>query len=157
MINIKLKHILQNLIKNLIIQIFLYQNFFLLERSTKLSERLNTDTDIDLKVIAYPNELENLIKEGYNLEKYFNLSLLKQRLLEKQILFLVFVNKILIHQSLLVLKGSIKIHPPVKIDFANEAYVHFSKTVANYRGRGLFPYVLQEICKYLQKEERIHS
>lgn len=131
---------------------FMYQDHYLLKRSTNISETLKKSPDINLKVFSCLQELEDIINEGYILDNFFKLSDFERKFAEGQILFGIFINKNLVHTSWVVLKDNTCIHPPLKINYITESYVHYCITHPNYRGKGLYPYALQEICNFLQKE-----
>jgi putative salt-induced outer membrane protein YdiY len=127
--------------------ILLYQKFYLLENDPSKYRSLK-DKSMESLIIFSKYDLYNLIESGYSLGEFQSLTDLTPKFFRSQILFGIFVNKILVNISLLIIKDMIEFHPPLKINFDDEAYIHYSITDPEYRGKGFYSYNLEKMSEF---------
>jgi hypothetical protein len=127
--------------------IFIYQNLYLLERdASKLGEIENKG--VESITLTKKKDLEDLLKKGYTTGEFCRLSDLTEKFFRSQVLFGIFYKKKLVHISFLITEKKIEFHPPMKINFDKDVYVHWSITDPEYRGKGFYSYNLKKMVEF---------
>lgn len=121
---------------------------------------LNTDnidavspkTDkVKLMIISSPCEFDKLVSEGYDFSFCKDLKYLKDKICADLILFCAFVDNKPSHISFVALTNYACVDPFFKNTACeNAGYIGPCYTNMQYRGLGLYPYVLLEICAFLK-------
>jgi hypothetical protein len=143
------KHVFK-FIKN---KFFLCQNHYILQKTLEeLKEPEIKVKDFDLRIVSTEEELHNLLKEGFNINTPFSIENFERKISQGQILFCIFIGKDLAHSSWIVMSNNVKIHPPLKINYQKEAYIHYCITAPEYQGMGLYPYTLSKILEFLKRK-----
>jgi len=113
---------------------------------------------IELKMIRSPEELERLIKSVPNAGSFPIFADLKDGLKKGGIVFLVLSGGECAHMSLVILERRLAEetdHLYRIFGKANSGYIGPCYTSPGYRGRGIYPFVLTEINKFLKGEGRL--
>jgi hypothetical protein len=134
---------------------FTFRTYYLFERvlnETDIGEFMPKENDLSLKIIYEPSELDRLRTEGFDLSFCKDIQHLRNWLSKGIILFCIFAGKELTHMSWLALENDIIIDPFFKkIPRLNAGYIGPCDTSHAYRGLGLYPFVLSQICKFLKE------
>ena len=99
-------------------------------------------------IIFSKDDLHSLMMNGYSLGEFLRLTDLTTKFFKSQLIFGIFINKILVSISLLIVEDRIEFHPPMKIKFDDEAYIHYSITDPEYRCKGCYSYNLEKISEF---------
>lgn len=122
-----------------------------------LNERREIDSalkiqKVTLKIISVPQQVDELAAEGFDFSPQLSINNLKERLNKGAMLFCVFVGKDLAHTSWVAVQDKANIDPIAsKMHYQEQAYIGASATKPAYRGLGLYPYTLCQICKVLEE------
>jgi len=139
---------------------FSYGDYYIYERELSgLSETefASKIPDATLKIVSTTQELEGLMVEGFDINRYFDAEELKLRINKGMILFCVFIGKNLAHRSFVAMNSKANVDPVLSrpvINWQNEASIGPCTTYIKYRGLNLYPYTLSQICRYLQRENK---
>lgn len=111
-------------------------------------------TNITLKIISTSSEVDKIIAEGFNFSPYLNIKNIKEGLSKGAILFCVFIRGELAHTSWCALSNTTAIYDPLlqRINCQDAGYIGPCKTNCSFRGLGLYPYILSQICIFLKKK-----
>lgn len=136
---------------------FSYIKYYIYKKT--LNKTDNSDftpkiTNITLKIISKSSEVDKLIAEGFNFSSYLNMQNLKEGLSKEAILFCVFIGRELAHTSWCALSNTTVIYDPLfqRINCQDVGYIGPCNTNYSFRGLGLYPYVLSQICIFLKKK-----
>ena len=127
--------------------ILIYQEIYLLERDASKEGKREYDA-VESIVLTSKKDLEDLISKGYTTGEFCRLTDLTEKFFRSQILFGIFYKKKLIHISFLIIENKIEFHPPMKLNFDKDVYVHWSITDPVCRGRGFYSYNLQKMTEF---------
>lgn len=134
---------------------FSYRNYYIYEKTlNEADEAMLTPRlpNVTLKIIYSSEELDKLIKEGYD----FKLPNFKERFKKGALPFCIFVEQELAHVTWVALDETAKKEIdqlPFKVDFQKgEVCSGGSFTDPRYRGRGLLSYVYSYIFPYLAEQ-----
>jgi hypothetical protein len=134
---------------------FTYRTYYLYEKSlseTNGREFIPKASDFTLRIIRAPSEVDTLSAEGFDFGFYQNIQSIKELLRKGTILFCVFAGKKWAHTSWLAMGNDTIIDPFFKkAPRWNAGYIGPCITNPAYRGFGLYPFVLEQICKFLKK------
>lgn len=127
--------------------IFIYQELYLLERDASKEGKREYDA-VESIILTSKKDLKDLMEKGYTIGEFCRLSDLTGKFFRSQILFGIFYKKNLVHISFLIIENKIEFHPPMKLNFDNDVYVHWSITDPECRGRGFYSYNLQKMTEF---------
>ena len=108
--------------------------------------------EADLKVLCSPEDLESLSVEGYDLSR---LDLVRSRkyLANKGMLFCIFIQRRVATLVWVSMSREVDFDPIAKcFDYQGRAFAGVSYTWPEFRGLGLYKYVMSEICKVLKSK-----
>ena len=136
---------------------FSYGNYYIYEKT------LNEMTEFEftpktqnptLKILYTPMEVDELIAEGFDFSSYSNIENLKEGLSKGAMLFGVFIGRELAHTSWVAMNNATAIYDPLfqKMNYRDAGYIGPCNTNQVYRGIGLYPYALTQICKLLKEK-----
>jgi hypothetical protein len=136
---------------------FSYKIYYIYEKTlnkTNNFEFVPKTTNFTLKTISTSSEIDKLIAEGFNFSSYLNIKNFKEGLSEGAILFCVFIRGDIAHTSWCAMNNTAAIYDPLfqRINYQDTGYIGPCNTNYSYRGLGLYPYVLSQICKFLKKK-----
>jgi len=138
-----------------------YKNYFDRHTYCIFERRFNAESgfvkrptmeSIVLNIVDSRRKLEDIISGGYDLSSCPFLSNTKKGLDEGGVLLLVFIGKELAHSTWTVMDNPAIMDPiSRRIKYADAGYIGPCYTNPAYRGRGMYPYALSEICEFLRK------
>jgi len=135
---------------------FSYMKYYIYEKTLKTNnfEFVPKTTNITLKIISTSSEVDKIIAEGFNFSPYLNIKNIKEGLSKEAILFCVFIRGELAHTSWCALSNTTAIYDPLlqRINCQDAGYIGPCDTNYSFRGLGLYPYVLSQICIFLKKK-----
>ena len=132
-------------------RIFNYSDYYLLEidLSSYINQNISLKSSSELIIIYSKGDLEELLKEGYSIGTYFNLTGINDFFDGGMILFAIFSDKILASVGWVACKNY-ELEPPIKVDYNNnEVYVQYAHTDPEYRGNGFFKYNIHKRIEFL--------
>jgi ribosomal protein S18 acetylase RimI-like enzyme len=127
--------------------IFFYHEVYLLEMDP-LNHQNYENNFVEPVIFFSKNDLKYLLENGYSLGEFSILSDLTEKFFRSQLLFGIFLKKILVSISYLIIENKIFFYPPMKINFKEEGYIHYSITDPEYRGMGFYTYNLQKMSEF---------
>lgn len=130
--------------------IFFNHKAYLIEKEPRIQGK-NEDNSIESIIFNSKANLIEHIENGYDLGEFSILTDLSEKFFRSQLLFGIFYNKILVHICYLIIEDKIEFFPPMKINFDEEAYIHFAITDPEYRGNGFYSKNLQMISDFSAK------
>ncbi len=136
--------------------LFNYKTCYIYENTLDGPRFTPKTQDVNLKILSTPQELDELIANGFDLS-YQDINDLKKKISQGAIPFCAFVKQDLAHITWVALAEESKreIDPfPFKIDWQNEACSGLSGTTPNYRRMGIYSYVYSEIFRFLKEKRR---
>ena len=141
---------------------FLYKNIFVFRKynlyemalfDLKKKHHLLKDRRFRLVIIKLPSEVDRLVENGFKFGCFQDICDIKKMISKDAILFCVFHKKNWAHTSWASIKNGSSIDPFFKkLKYQNMGYIGTCSTNTTYRGLGLYPYVLLEICNFLIKK-----
>ena len=139
---------------------FNYQVFYMYEEvldNTEATEFTPRTQTVSLRIISTPEDVDELIAEGFDFSHYRDTNQLKKRLNMGAVLFCAFVQRELAHISLVAMSKNSQWDAglaPFAVDYQSEAYVGATETNPKYRGVGICPYVYSKIYQFLKEKGR---
>lgn len=105
----------------------------------------------ELKILFAINDYNSLISSGYEFENYKISEDIESGLKKGGVLFCFFIEKRIAHTSWLALKSTNAVYDGIfyNMSMSDIGMIGPCHTIASYRGKGIYPHVLLEICKYL--------
>ncbi len=133
---------------------FTYRVYFLYENTLNGSIIPRTADNLTLKLLSNPEELEELLLEGFTFLSYhMSLHECKQRLNRGAILFAGFIGQELAHGTWIATsREACSDFHPFPMDCEHTAYVGGTMTIPKYRRQGINVYVHSEIFRYLKEK-----
>lgn len=135
---------------------FSYGNYYIYEKTLNDANELQFTPKIqncNLKILSTPEEVDELIAEGFHINAYLAISETKARISRRAILFCVFVGKELAHRSWVTMSNETRMDMlPYAVDFRSEVCLGSTDTYPKYRGLGIYTYVYSEIYKFLKEK-----
>jgi len=126
---------------------FSCENYYIYEKTLNDANELQFTPKIPnctLKIVSTPEEVDELIAEGFHINAYLDISGTKARISRKAILFCAFVGKELAYKSWIAFSEEAKRDVdmlPYTVDFETEACLGDDETVPKYRRLGIHTYV----------------
>lgn len=135
-----------------------YQIYYIYQKAlneTSESKVMPKIQDSSLNIISSPDQVSELMANGFDINLDLSTEEVKRRLNEGAILFCVFIGQELAHISWVALTNKAKMDfLPLFIDYQNEAYIENCVTTPRYRGLGLYPYTLYQILQFLGTKDK---
>jgi ribosomal protein S18 acetylase RimI-like enzyme len=133
-------------------RVFYYKRTRIYKILTKDVPFYNTDVDVTVVPVCEDNFGDVLTMDSANLVDLF-----KQMMNDGELGFYAYCGDSMVHHSWVIL-GPEEIIPGIKdrkslfsIDHKS-AYIHYCVTTSDWRGKGIYPFVLSEICRILDKQ-----
>ncbi len=136
---------------------FSYGNYYLYEKTLNDADEVEFTPKIqncNLRIISTPEQIDELIAEGFDFSSYSSIENLKNGLSKGAILFCVFIGRELAHTSWCAMSNATAIYDLLfqRMNYQDAGYIGPCNTNYVYRGLRLYPYVLSQICKFLKKK-----
>ncbi len=132
---------------------FSFGTYYLFQKSlsdTAVREPALNNSDFILKVIRTSSEIDDFISEGFQFGFFQDIYDIKELLNKGKILFCVFKNKEWAHSSWVSLDNNSIVDPFFKGKTSiNSACIGHCATNPTFRGLGIYPFVITNICGYL--------
>lgn len=137
---------------------FSYRTYYIYENKLSGADELKVAPkiqDFTLDIISNPKQFNQLVSAGFDRSSYPGTENIEERLNQGAILFCLFVRQDLAHKSWVTTESKARIDPVApRLDYLEQAYIGDCVTKFTYRGLGLYPYVLSQICKFLRETEK---
>jgi len=134
--------------------IFMFRTYNFYKKSlheSKKFDRVLKVGDSTLVIIHVPSEVDKLIEDGFTFGSYQDIYDIKKLLNQDAILFCIFFEKNWAHTSWASIKNGASVDPFFEnLQYQNGGYIGTCSTNPNYRGLGLYPYVLLKICEFFK-------
>lgn len=133
---------------------FAYRVYCLYENTLDNSAITGKADDLTLKLISAPEELEQLLDEGFTFSYYqMSIEQCKRRLDRGAILFGAFVGKELAHGSWVAIdRKACSDFYPFPAHCESTAFIGGTMTVPKYRRQGINLYIHSEMFRYLREK-----
>ena len=133
---------------------FTYETVYIYENTLHGSSIACKVDNLRLRLITYPEELDQLLAKGFNFSPYeMSIQQCKERLSRGAIFFCAFVGKELAHGSWIGMSrrshGDFYAFP---MDYGHTACIGGTMTVPKYRRKGINVYVYSEIFRYIREK-----
>jgi hypothetical protein len=134
---------------------FSYRTYYLYEKPLiEIYERnITPKTSVfTLKIIRATSEVDQLIENGFNFGYFQDIYSIKELLSKGAVLFCVFVKEDWAHSSWLAMDNNSIVDPFFNpLPLINAGCIGLCATNPAYRGLGLYPFVLAQICDFLKE------
>lgn len=140
-------------------KVFKYNKYYIFRKNLGENEGNRTPPEnMQVHVASNREDFAELLNQGYTVDSPpFSIDTIEKRLAELQVYFGIYHNKRLVHNSWIVLSDPGNTEPPVHVRYNEEGYIHYSLTIPEYQGMGLFSFALTEICSYLKEMGRLRA
>jgi len=134
---------------------FSYRTYYLFEKKLIEPSERNLKpkiSDYTLKIIRTPSEVDKLIENGFNFGDLQDIYSIRELLSKETILFCVFVKEDWAHSSWLAMDTDSVVDQFFTQHTRNSSgVIGICSTNSAYRGMGLYPFVLSQICEFMKK------
>lgn len=135
---------------------FSYETVYIYEnRLDKVEFTPPNIKDFSLRIITAPEQIDELLILGFDLNFHANMGTYKEKLDKGGILIYGFVGKKLVHTNWMALSKEANFDPyPYKIDWQHEACMGPSFTMPEYRSKGINAFAYSEMFRMLKEKGR---
>lgn len=132
--------------------VYTNDSYLVFEHTLEYTDFVPKGTEVALKIISSPEDLAAMSAEGYDLSR-LELPRTCRYLAKKDMLICIFISGKLAHQSWVSINSDTNIDPIAPhVNYQECTYIGACQTWPEYRGLGLYPYALSEICKMLKSK-----
>lgn len=133
-------------------RIFYYKKTRIYKILAKDSPFLKPDVNVEIVAVG-----ENNLKDALAMNFEETIVLFRQMFEDGELGFYAYCDNVIVHHSWAIMGPKVIIPPTKGSDACFEidgksAYIHYCVTDKNWRGRGIYPFVLSEICRILHEK-----